>query len=158
MVLRLITVALLGVFPVALLGCDKDDSDDDVMTTRSCEVEQRDDTYVLGLEKTGTRVRVQFVDAMPAPPDRGDNTWTLRMLDVATGAPTENAELVVDPFMPDHMHGTSIPVEVTPMEEPGVFQLDRVNLFMAGLWEVTLDLTLADETEDEVVFRFCVDP
>lgn len=154
-------VWLAGV-AIGAAGCDdggsNDEAADDGMTMQGCEAEERDDTYALGLEKSGSAVRVQFVDAVPAPPDRGDNTWTLRVLDVATGAPMQDMAVAVDPFMPDHMHGTSIPVDVTPMDEPGVLQLDPVNLFMPGLWEVTIDFTLADGTEDAVVFRFCVDP
>ena len=141
-------------------ACDEDSADtsDDGNSPRGCEAEERDDDYSLGLEKSGARVRVQFVDAVPAPPDRGDNTWTLRVLDLSTGAPMQDMTLAVDPYMPDHMHSTSIPVEVTPMEEPGVVQLDPVNLFMPGLWQVKLAFILPEQASDEVVFSFCVDP
>jgi len=101
---------------------------------------------------------VRFVDAMPAPPARFDNTWIIEVVDLASGMPVDDAVLEVDPRMPDHNHGTSIQCEVTAMAAPGQFQLDPVNLFMPGLWEVELDFTLADETTDRVVFKFCVDP
>lgn len=145
---------------VLVVACDDDAEDgaNDDDSPRGCESEERDDEYTLGLEKSGAAVRVQFVDAVPAPPDRGDNTWTLRVLDLATGEAMQDVMLVVDPYMPDHMHSTSIPVQVTPIEEPGVVQLDPVNLFMPGLWQVKLAFILPEQQSDQVVFSFCVDP
>jgi hypothetical protein len=135
-------------------------SSDDTSDTQDagCAQETRDDEYMLGLEKSGEHVTVRFVDAMPSPPARFDNTWMIEVVDTATSTPMTDIELEVEPYMPDHMHGTSIACEVTPMPEPGQMQLDPVNLFMPGLWEVRLNFTLPDAVEDQVVFRFCVDP
>lgn len=148
---------------LAAVGCDASDdddeaADDDTMTEVGCEAETRADTYALGLERSGATVRVQFVDALPAPPDRGDNTWVVRVLDLATGQPVDDALLDVEAYMPDHNHGSSIATLVTPTGEPGELQLDPVNLFMPALWEVRLNFVRADEMRDQVVFRFCVDP
>ncbi|MBK8714627.1 MAG: FixH family protein [Deltaproteobacteria bacterium] len=123
-----------------------------------CAAEDRDDDYALGLARDGSKLRVRFVDALPAPPSRGDNTWTLAVEDLATGMPVDDAQLAVEPYMPDHMHGTSIACHVTDMDPPGEVMLEPVNLFMPGLWEVRLHFTLADASTDTVVFRFCVDP
>jgi hypothetical protein len=144
-------------------GDDAADSDgDDTATTgmtggQNCSNETRDDVYMLGLERSGEQLTVRFVDAVPAPPARFDNTWILEVLD-ATGTPVDDVALEVEPYMPDHMHGTSIATKVTAMDEPGQIELDPVNLFMPGLWEVRLRFTMADASTDEVVFRFCVDP
>jgi hypothetical protein len=146
---------------VAAFGCDapeQDAGDEDEMMEVGCAAETRADDYALGLEKSGATVRVQFVDAVPAPPDRGDNTWVVRVLDLASGQPVDDALLDVEPYMPDHNHGSSIATGVTPTGEPGELQLDPVNLFMPALWEVRLNFVRADETPDQVVFRFCVDP
>ncbi len=123
-----------------------------------CAEDDRDDEYMLGLARAGQQLTVRFVDAMPSPPARFDNVWTIEVLDVMTGAPVDEVSLEVEPFMPDHNHGTSIACQVTDMETPGQLQLDPVNLFMPGLWEVRLHFTLDAGTTDEVVFRFCVDP
>jgi hypothetical protein len=123
-----------------------------------CAAEDRDDVYTLGLERSGEHVMVRFVDAMPAPPARFDNTWVLDVLDPATGMPLDDAELTVEPYMPDHNHGTSIQCNVEKMAEPGRVMLEPVNLFMPGLWDVRLHFAMADGTSDLVVFRFCVDP
>lgn len=165
---------LCGVLAL-VCACDKSSSgtgdgdggtDDGVDTEAStsgapvsgCAAEDRDDDYVLGLSREGGKVVVRFVDAMPAPPSRGDNTWTLAVEDLATGMPLDDASLAVEPYMPDHMHGTSIECHVTDMDTPGEVMLEPVNLFMPGLWEVRLHFTLADASTDTVVFKFCVDP
>lgn len=140
-------------------------SDDDTAAEThedGCADETRDDTYMLGLEKSGEHVTVRFVDAMPSPPARFDNMWMLEIVDATTNLPMDDVDLEVEPYMPDHMHGTSIACQVTEMDEPGQVQLEPVNLFMPGLWEVrlnfTLDPSLGLGATDQVVFRFCVDP
>jgi hypothetical protein len=142
-------------------GCDAEGDDEEDESEEApradCSTEMRDDTYALGLEKSGASVRLAFRDALPAPPDRGDNTWTIALLD-ADGTPVEGAQIGVEPFMPDHMHGTSIEAQVMPGEAPGEYVIDRLNLFMPGLWDVTLNVALADGATDQVVFSFCVDP
>lgn len=134
-----------------------DAHDDDDSGPSGCAAETRDDTYALGLERTGEHYTVRFVDAMPSPPARFDNTWMLDIIDPVTGAPAENVELEVEPYMPDHNHGSSIECNVEKMAEPGRMKLEPVYLFMPGLWEVRLHLSAPEGTEDEVIFRFCVD-
>ncbi|MFO0634238.1 MAG: FixH family protein [Nannocystaceae bacterium] len=154
----------------ALLGCDPppddedepqpvavDDGDDDPPAASACADETRDDDYALGLAKAGARMTVTFVDAMPAPPARGDNTWRVAITDVA-GAPLSGLQLAVDPYMPDHQHGTSIATHVDEADTPGHYVLAPVNLFMPGLWEVTIAASGLQGGDDAVVFRFCVDP
>lgn len=116
-----------------------------------CDEETRDDEFMVGLSKTGSALTVSFVSANPAPPALGDNTWTVTLSDPdasITGA---------TPFMPDHGHGTPVTAEVTPTGTPGEFTISPVNLFMAGLWEVTIDIITQAGTTDQVVFAFCVE-
>jgi len=40
----------------------------------------------------------------------------------------------------------------------GTYVLSPVNMFMPGLWEITLRIAADDHDDDEVVFSFCVDP
>lgn len=126
----------------------------------NCEIEMRDEEFVAGMEKVGAEgITFRLVSSSPAPPARFDNTWVLELVD-AGGAPLAGAEVEVEPFMPDHNHGTSIDAEVT--EDTAVigrYTLDPVNLFMPGVWEVTIRATPAGGTaadRDEAVFTFCV--
>ncbi|MBX7078205.1 MAG: FixH family protein [Nannocystaceae bacterium] len=160
--------ALLTATLVASAGCPATDDGENADSSSSsgsgggggfsCADETRDDDYALGLSRTGEHVTVSFVDAMPAPPARGDNTWVLAISDPTTGMPIDDAMLSVEPYMPDHMHGTSIACNVTDGPQPGQVELAPVNLFMPGLWEVRLHFTLPEAVEETVVFKFCVDP
>ena len=135
---------------VGLTACADDSGDDDTMV--NCDLETRDDVFVIGLAKAGQQVTFRFVSATPAPPARGDNTWLLQ-LDTAAG-PLSGATLRVSPFMPDHGHGTSIDVGITPMTEPGQYELSPVNLWMPALWDTTI--TVTSPMTDSAVFRFCI--
>ena len=103
----------------------------------------------------GTGSSVTIVDAMPAVPARGDNTWTVRIADAA-GAPEEGMVVDLRPWMPDHGHGSPVEEEVTDLGA-GEYEATPLNLFMAGFWTVTFDVTDAEGTTDSVVFNVCVD-
>ena len=117
------------------------------------------DTWAPGLEKPGEEglFGVRLLDAEPAPPDRGDNEWTVLALG-AGGDPLAEASLRVSPWMPDHGHGTTpADFEGRPSGEAGTFEVGPFNLFMPGLWEVTVEVTGPGGGEDRAVFRFDVE-
>lgn len=157
-----------GVLFVCLLAagsCDDgddaeadDDAGADEAPVPSCETETRNDTFTVGLEKTDDRIRVVFVEAQPAPPARGDNRWTVQVLDVNTGEPLSGCAGEATPWMPDHMHGTTVEAHVTPGASPGEYVVEPVNLYMPPLWDVTLDFTCPGEIAGTVVFTFCFEP
>jgi hypothetical protein len=120
-----------------------------------CAAETRDDAFAVGLSKSGSLVTATFVSSDPAPPIKGDNTWVLDFTD-AQGMPLVDVEMVVIPMMPDHGHGTPINAVVTATETPGRYEVTPVNLFMAGYWEITFDLTVAGQA-DALMFGFCVE-
>lgn len=157
------TALIAGLFSICMVGCDKaDDGDgngdgDDGTMESPCGDIDRADEFGVGLSKTGEMFTVTFMDATPAPPIRDFNTWTLKVED-GDGDPVDELEWEVFPWMPDHGHGTPTPVVVSPTGEPGEYELDPLNLFMAGLW--TIDLVLAmpeDGGEDTVQFAFCIE-
>lgn len=126
-------------------------SDDGTMQAR-CESEERDDDFALGLAHTGATLQVAIADADPALPIRGDNAWTVAITDSA-GAAMTGLDLSVGPWMPDHGHGSPVQVEVTELEG-GQYLVEPLNLFMAGYWEITVEIA---EPEDAVVFKVCVE-
>ena len=139
------------------VACGHSDMPGDDDASYNCETETRDDEFVVGLTKPGAMEKLQFAltSAMPAPPSRGDNTWTLQ-LDGAAG-PMSSAAITVTPFMPDHQHGTPITVGVEAMPTPGQYKLTPINMWMPGLWEVTISASAGEPpVEDSVVFRFCI--
>jgi hypothetical protein len=147
--------ASLAALPLA--GCGSDGSDDglDPDGTYNCEIEDRDDTFIAGMAKQGAGgIEVTLVTATPTPPARGDNTWTVELKQ--NGTPVSGAAVEVIPFMPDHRHGTPVTPTVTATANPGEYQVTPVNLWMPGLWEITVKATPSGGTQDTVVFRFCI--
>ncbi len=126
--------------------------------TFACGTPEDSDIYRVGLWHEGSRVRVAFVDAFPAPPQLYDNTWIISITDL-DGVPLNDAGVEVLPSMPIHGHKGSVPSEVRSMEQPGQYQLDPVYLAMAGLWAVELRITETDAlAHDTVTFTFCIEP
>ena len=114
------------------------------------------DTYHAGLEREGEegRVRVRLVDSDPVPQDTGLYTWTLTVEDLE-GEPVVGASVSAEPTMPAHGHGTFPAItEATPLEEVGHFRLADMDLFMAGVWDVALTVSLVDGGADTLTFHF----
>lgn len=146
----------LGLGAALATGACSDDGDEDDLSY-NCATETRADEFVLGLTKPGESGRYMFklVGADPAPPARGDNSWVLGVETTASpAAPVTGAPMTVTPFMPDHEHGSGKTVTITPMTNAGEYKLEPVNLWMPGLWEVTVQVTGAQS--DRAVFRFCL--
>lgn len=138
---------------LALGGCGSEDNGGNHNTV-DCDEETRDEEFVAGMSKTGEGgMTFALVAADPAPPARNDNAWTLMLSQ--DGTPIAGATIEVTPFMPDHNHGTPTVTQILPGLANGEYGLNPVNMFMPGLWEVTIQAT-KDDVTDEVVFRFCI--
>lgn len=151
---------LFSGFVVAGVGCVGSGDDDDHGPHGICADESRDDEYVAGLEKTGAEglIRTTLDSALPAPPDVGDNAWTIHASSIPGGAPLSGCAIDVTPFMPDHNHGTATPVVVTTAGTAGEYHLDPIDFIMPGYWEVTLRLSCPPgPVEDQVVYKFCAE-
>ncbi len=109
--------------------------------------------YTPNLAASATGAKVVLVDASPAPPARGTNTWTLKVTD-AQGNSIPGAIITAKPFMPDHGHGSSVQPVITANPD-GTFGVTPLYLFMPGLWQVTFTVKTAT-TSDDVVFSFCI--
>jgi hypothetical protein len=151
-VCRLSVVSLL----TALAAGACSGGDDDTLAPYNCEAEDRDEVFTAGMEKTGTGgMTFTLESSTPAPPGRDNNTWVV-FVETPEAAPFEGT-VEVTPFMPDHRHGTPIEAVVTPVEgEPGRYNVAPVNLWMPGLWEITVEAQPTPTTRDSVVFRFCI--
>jgi hypothetical protein len=153
----LVCAAWLGLSLAACGGGSNAPADAGVTPPPSaCAKDSRADTYVAGLQKTGTNLSVSLVDSMPSPPVKGTNAWTIEVKDMS-GAPLDGATIVITPFMPDHNHGTSVTPVVSP-KGGGSYGIANLYLFMPGLWQVTIDVTPMGSTEHRtVVYNICVD-
>lgn len=151
--------AALLTAPLALtLGaCEpaEGNSSDDGPSESACASEDRADDFAIALSKSGDRHMVTIADASPAEPIRGDNSWTVMVTDLNGGA-APGVSVDASPWMPDHGHGTAVEETVNDLGD-GEFEISPLNLFMAGYWEVTLDLADADGNPDQVMFAVCVE-
>lgn len=152
---RLFVAAVFVAAIVALSACGSEEPDAEDLR---CDDEDRAARYEPGMIEDGVDsvFKVRLVESTPAPPAKGDNTWIVDVLDYGTSAPVDGATITATPFMPDHNHGTPVQTEIAPTGAPGQFQLDRVNLWMPGLWEVRIEAD-ANGEHDESVFPFCIE-
>jgi hypothetical protein len=150
---------VLTVLTSTLAACGGHDHADDEV---DCSMVTGTDTFVVGLEKPGNggTLDFQLMSADPAPPARDDNTWIVQINSMnagVVGAPVDGASLTVTPFMPSHQHGSPIRTEITPVVgQAGQYTLSPVNMWMPGVWEVTIKGS-TDTTTDTAVYRFCIE-
>jgi hypothetical protein len=154
---------LVGALAPALLaagaGCEgSEDTGEPTPPASICAEAQGADTYAAGMEKQGAegKLRVRLVESAPAPPGKGENVWTLQVMD-AGGAAVDGAMFMITPFMPEHGHGSGVTPAVTELGMDGMYEVSGIDLAMAGVWEVTLVITTADGESDTVMFAFCVE-
>jgi nitrate/TMAO reductase-like tetraheme cytochrome c subunit len=116
--------------------------------------------YVPGIEKAGKagQARFSIVSASPEPPGLGENVWIVEVRD-AEGAPLTQLQIDAGTWMPQHVHGSPI-FGKSEHQGQGRYRVSPIQLFMSGLWEVTLAATgkAADGSaiDDAAVFRFWV--
>jgi hypothetical protein len=151
---------VVSAIALVLAGCDRDDDDQmhgdehDSGAQDPCD-DPRIDDFAIGTTVEGDAIRIAILDATPSAPFRGDNAWTVSLTDRA-GAALEHVAVEVQPWMPDHGHGTSVGAEVTQRDD-GELHIEPINLWMAGLWEVRFLVTLEDDVVDTAVLTVCVD-
>lgn len=138
---------------LGLLGCGPEP----VEPPEGCEADPRLTPWVQDSERPGVsgHFTLRMLEAQPAPAQKGDNTWKVRVTDAA-GAAVTGATVKVTPFMPEHGHGTSIAATVTE-DADGRYDITPVNLSMPGLWEVTFDVKSAQGTADRMVVWLCIE-
>ena len=114
------------------------------------------DTYVAGLEKTGTNgtFKVRLVESAPIPRDTGIYTWTLEVVDMG-GNPITGAEVHAEPLMLAHGHGTQPKyTDGTVGAIPGQYILLEMDLFMPGVWHVIIRVENESGDTDELAYDF----
>ncbi len=139
---------------LALIACGGEPT---TQGRKSCVDDARAATYAAGLETPSMEgmFMSRLVDGTPAPPDRGNNTWMLEILDPSGSPMSEVTDVRVKAWMPDHGHGTN-PLWNPATEQPdGEFEVGPFNLFMPGLWQFTVEVTTPTQTDTAVV-SFCV--
>jgi len=127
-------------------------------TMSVCAADSGAVAYAVGLSQAAMdgKVTITFVDAKPAPPAKGGNTFTIDVTDDAS-APVDGATITVAACMPLHGHCATVTPTVTPGSQPGRYVVDDVELFMPGLWAITFTVTPSSGAPDPVTVSFCVE-
>jgi hypothetical protein len=135
-------------------GSDAPDADTGPDAGIGCKNDPRGEQYSANMAHVGSAGMFKFVlvASDPAPPVKGNNSWTVKLLD-PDGQPVTGATLTTTPFMPDHGHGTSAIPVTTPAADG--YTIAPLYLFMPGLWQVTIHAT-SGAVSDQAVFNFCI--
>ena len=144
-------VLLTASLVAACGGSDEGDGN----SARGCAADTRKDVYTAGMTKPAGGLSVKLVEAAPAPLIKGTNTMKLEVRD-ESGAPVDNATIVVTPFMPVHGHGSAVAPLVTSVGG-GTYDVTKVYLSMAGLWQLKVSVTRPGAAPQEALFQFCLD-
>jgi hypothetical protein len=151
--LSFLTLTLAGA-----VGCDGSNGAPplDAGPLYSCETESRAVPYEPNLTRAAASgaYSAVLVAAAPAPPVKGNNTWTVEIRD-ASQAPVEGLTITPSALMPDHGHPPSVKPVVTA-KGGGTYEVTPLYLFMAGYWEVTLTFTPAGGTRETITFPICI--
>lgn len=130
-------------------------SGDGTTATGSCASESRAEEFVPGMAKeTESGFEVELAESDPAPPARQDNSWVIAVKD-ANGEPILDAQLTLNPRMPDHGHGAPREAVVTQLGD-GRYRAEPVALFMPGYWTIDVSVSVGDDPPESVQFGFCV--
>jgi len=151
---------LIASLIASLAACGGDDSAeaDGGDVALGCEFESRVEAFELGMTAAGTDDYLATLrEAQPFPVARNDNRWTISV--TQAGSPASGLAVDVNPRMPDHGHGTSIKAIATGVSGvPGDYELNPINLWMPGYWEINLSLSDGESSVDQMTFRVCIDP
>ena len=155
-------VSMAVVTAAMVAGCSgEDDSGSSGTTSGSapatgCAADTRKDVYTAGLSKPAGSLSVKLVESRPGPPIKGTNAMTLEIAD-AGGKPVDGATITITPWMPDHAHGSAVKPVVTPAGG-GKYEVDKVYLAMAGLWQIKVAVQPPGGGPlEETMFQFCLD-
>lgn len=105
-----------------------------------------------GSEATGSEslVKARVITADHLPARKYANTWTVELTDLQ-GTPLADAKLVdACTFMRVHGHGTGPLGGIKALDEPGRFEIERMNFVMRGPWEVQLAVNPTGEAGSDL--------
>src|SRR5688500_9755323 len=108
----LMRLPALPILLVATLAtaCGGEDTPPSADAGLDCSQDPRGEVFTAGMTKGGgAGYGVRLDDALPSPPAKGDNAWTVRVLLGGAGpVSSDEVQLVPRLCMPDHNHGTSV--------------------------------------------------
>ena len=121
-----------------------------------CAEETRAEPFELDVERAGDDglLSFRFDDADPMPPDLNENDWHITVLD-AGGSPVDGCSVLVEPWMPDHGHGSNEPTG-SATGTSGQYLVEGLDLIMPGFWAVAGSAE-CDSVLDRSGYNLCIE-
>ncbi len=144
---------VLVALPLLLLAACEEDRDP--VGDNACGIPT--DRYGPGMTvmSEGGNWDVSLLSSTPAPPDKGNNVWTVEI--TAEGEPVQGLDVRFESLMPEHGHGNTPPYVGADETEPGVYVSDAFDLFMSGVWVVRIHGAQDGVDVDAAEFAFCIE-
>ena len=136
--LSLLSLSLL--VSVVLMGCE-------TSAEESCEAPVGE-CFRLGWVVSGEQVSLEVLEASPQEPVRGLNSWVVA-LQSPTGELLTGCALHLEPYMPDHRHGSNVVDSVEQGE--GRYLLEGFDLIMPGYWTLPIEVTCPEMSAPETL-------
>jgi hypothetical protein len=118
-----------------------------------CARDPRVQALTNDLERRGDTVIARRESITPAGSARAVYAWVVTLRTDAGPLP-DDVQLAVTPRMPDHGHGARRRPTVRPLGG-GRFEVTDLDLYMDGVWTITLRVSSGGATE-QVVFGVCI--
>lgn len=156
------TMSRISITPVAVLifavsGCSSAETGSPPSGSICDEFTTAYEEITTGLTKVGDAgiVHVRYVSSAPAPPAEDGNSWTVQLLDASETPLSEGSVTKVQPFMPDHGHGTTVVPTISDMDGDGMVSVDDVDFRMPGVWTLTFTVETSGQV-DTATFSVCI--
>ncbi|HTU58990.1 MAG TPA: hypothetical protein VMF89_11165 [Polyangiales bacterium] len=117
-------------------------------------------SFSLGMSTSSPNGNVEAVllAASRVPPARFLNDWTVSFVDAESKPLSDVMLRSVRAFMPVHGHYGLPDPKLAPHEaEAAVFDIDALNLFMRGPWQIKLEVSSPESGNAELIFEVCVE-
>ena len=143
-------LSLLPLLPslllIALTGCD-DSASSSTSAEGTCEP-PAGECFRLGWVVSGEQMSLEVLEASPQEPVRGLNSWVVA-LQSPTGELLTGCALHLEPYMPDHRHGSNVVDSVEQGE--GRYLLEGFDLIMPGYWTLPIEVTCPEMSAPETL-------
>ncbi len=151
---KIVSTIIVSAF--ALSACGEDAAHEHPDAHQNCSTDSRVMTYAAGMSVTADDgMKLSLLTATPSPPARFENTWSIQTQD-ADGQPMEATAMRIEPFMPDHGHGTQAPPLPAAGTGVGVFDMGPFDLWMPGIWDLHVEFDHGGMTS-KALLTFCID-
>lgn len=97
--------------------------------------------------------KLELQEMLPSPPERGSNTWTIKVSSNGSSEKLEGCEIDLVPFMPEHGHGSPKQPDTIDLGD-GIYQVTDIVFTMPGLWSMEFTVACNNGDREQLVYEF----